>query len=97
MKKELLHEILSLRIYLRRKHYIEKTGTGIGRIRELMEDAGLNEPQFQYDEFFEASFLGPSYYDKNYWTYDLYKKDTVSKERLNNTKKTNTWIDKRES
>ena len=26
---------------LRRAHYIEKAGTGIGRMRELMEDAGL--------------------------------------------------------
>ncbi len=72
---------------LRRTHYIEKAGTGIGRMRELMEDAGLKEPQFQYDEFFEASFLRPSYYDKNYGTYDLSKKDTASKERLNNTQK----------
>ena len=49
-----------------------------------MEDAGLKEPKFQYDEFFEASFLRPSYYDKNYGTYDLSKKDNkISK--LNNT------------
>ena len=72
---------------LRRTHYIEKAGTGIGRMRELMEDAGLKEPQFRYDEFFEASFLRPSYYDKNYGTYDLSKKDPVLKEKLNNTQK----------
>lgn len=69
---------------LRRTHYIEKAGTGIGRMRELMEDAGLKEPKFQYDEFFEASFLRPSYYDKNYGTYDLSKKDNKSS-KLNNT------------
>ena len=69
---------------LRRTHYIEKAGTGIGRMRELMQEAGLKEPKFQYDEFFEASFLRPSYYDKNYGTYDLSKKDNkISK--LNNT------------
>jgi ATP-dependent DNA helicase RecG len=60
---------------LRRTHYIEKAGTGIGRMRELMEEAGLKEPEFQYDEFFETSFLRPSYYDKNYGTYDLANKN----------------------
>ena len=40
-------------------------------LKELMEDAGLKEPKFQYDKFFEASFLKPSYYDKDYGTYDL--------------------------
>lgn len=64
---------------LRRAHYIEKVGTGIGRMKELMNDAGLKEPKFQYDEFFEASFLRPSYYDKNYGTYDL-----ASKKKVNN-------------
>ena len=66
---------------LRRTHYIEKAGTGIGRMRELMEDAGLKEPKFQYDEFFEVSFLRPSYYDKNYGTYDLSNK---KQEKFNN-------------
>lgn len=70
---------------LRRTHYIEKAGTGIGRMRELMEDAGLKEPKFQYDEFFEASFLRPSYYDKNYGTYDLSKKDNGIEKQLNAT------------
>lgn len=70
---------------LRRTHYIEKAGTGIGRMRELMEDAGLKEPKFQYDEFFEASFLRPSYYDKNYGTYDLSKKDNSIEKQLNAT------------
>lgn len=46
-----------------------------GRMRELMGDAGLKEPKFQYDEFFEASFLRLSYYDKNYGTYDLSNKN----------------------
>ena len=69
---------------LRRTHYIEKAGTGIGRMRELMQEAGLKEPKFQYDEFFEASFLRPSYYDKNYGTYDLAKKDNKTS-KLNNT------------
>lgn len=68
---------------LRRTHYIEKAGTGIGRMRELMEEAGLKEPKFQYDEFFEASFLRPSYYDKNYGTYDLSNKN---QNKVNNYK-----------
>lgn len=71
---------------LRRTHYIEKAGTGIGRMRELMKDAGLKEPEFKYDEFFEATFLRPSYYDKNYGTYDLAsQKDNLFKEELNKT------------
>ena len=60
---------------LRRTHYIEKAGTGIGRMRELMKDAGLKEPIFQSDNFFEVDFLRPSYYDKNYGTYDLANKN----------------------
>ena len=56
---------------LRRTHYIEKAGTGIGRMKELMKNAGLKEPEFKYDDFFEVTFLRPSYYDKNYGTYDL--------------------------
>lgn len=36
-------------------------------MRELMEDAGLKEPKFQYDNFFEVSFLRTSYYDKKIW------------------------------
>ena len=59
---------------LRRTHYIEKAGTGIGRMKELMRNAGLKEPEFKYDEFFEVTFLRPSYYDKNYGTYDLANK-----------------------
>ena len=71
---------------LRRTHYIEKAGTGIGRMRELMKDAGLKEPEFKYDEFFEATFLRPSYYDKNYGTYDLASKnDNLLKKELNKT------------
>lgn len=54
-------------------------------MRELMEDAGLKEPEFQYDDFFEVSFLRPSYYDNNYGTYDLSKKDNEKITKLNNT------------
>lgn len=63
---------------LRRTHYIEKAGTGIGRMKELMRNAGLKEPKFKYDDFFEVTFLRPSYYDKNYGTYDL------SQNKMNN-------------
>ena len=60
---------------LARTHYIEKSGTGIGRMREDMKIAGLKEPIFEYDGFFEVDFLRPSYYDKNYGTYDLANKN----------------------
>ena len=54
---------------LRRTHYIERIGTGIGRMRELMKSAGLKEPEFDYDNyFFDANFQRPSYYDENYGT-----------------------------
>lgn len=56
---------------LARSHYIEKSGTGIGRMRLDMRKAGLKEPIFEYDGFFEVDFLRPSYYDRNYGTYDL--------------------------
>ena len=71
---------------LRRAHYIEKAGTGIGRMKELMEDSGLKEPEFKYDDFFEASFFRPSYYDKNYGTYDLSNKN---QKKFNNNDKYN--------
>ncbi len=71
---------------LRRTHYIEKAGTGIGRMKEIMKTSGLKEPQFMYDEFFEVNLLRASYYDKNYGTYDLSKSDydkvDLSKEQL---------------
>lgn len=68
---------------LRRTHYIEKAGTGIGRMKELMKNAGLKEPEFTYDEFFEANFLRPSYYDENYGTYDLANKNYEYKMSIN--------------
>lgn len=68
---------------LRRSHYIEKIGTGIRRMQELMENAGLKGPEFRYDEFFEVTFFRPSYYDKDYGTYDLSKNKVYKKqERL---------------
>ena len=71
---------------LRRTHYIEKIGTGIGRMRDLMKGAGLKEPEFAYDDyFFDANFLRPSYYDEYYGTYDLSKgnKNNVNKINVN--------------
>ena len=44
-------------------------------MREDMKMAGLKEPIFEYDGFFEVNFLRPSYYDKNYGTYDLSNKN----------------------
>ena len=67
---------------LRRTHYIEKAGTGIGRMRELMKEAGLREPYFQYDNFFEVTFSRPSYYDENYGKYDLSNKENYEKEDI---------------
>ena len=37
---------------LNRAGYIEKLGTGIPRIRKAMSDAGLPEPEFNFDNFF---------------------------------------------
>ncbi len=72
---------------LRRTHYIEKIGTGIGRMRDLMKGAGLKEPEFDYDDyFFDANFQRPSYYDENYGTYDLSKNNKNKlKQNLNKT------------
>lgn len=72
---------------LRRTHYIERIGTGIGRMRDLMKCAGLKEPEFDYDDyFFDANFQRPSYYDENYGTYDLSKNNKNKlKQNLNKT------------
>ena len=40
---------------LHRIGYIEKLGTGIPRIRETMQKAGLAEPQFSFDGFFSIT------------------------------------------
>ena len=35
---------------------VERMGSGIERMRELMRDAGLKEPVFEMDAFFQATF-----------------------------------------
>ena len=35
---------------------VERMGSGIERMRELMHDAGLKEPVFEMDSFFRATF-----------------------------------------
>ena len=37
---------------LHRAGYIEKLGTGIPRIKQIMIEAGLPEPEFEFDKFF---------------------------------------------
>ena len=37
---------------LHRAGYIEKLGTGIPRIKQIMVEAGLPEPEFEFDKFF---------------------------------------------
>ena len=44
---------------LMRTDYVEKIGTGIKRIRELMEDEGLEPPVFTSTRFFTATFKRP--------------------------------------
>lgn len=41
---------------LQRAGYIEKLGTGITRMKDAMKEAGLPEPKFRFDKFFEAVF-----------------------------------------
>jgi len=40
-----------------RMHLVEQVGSGIGRIRDLMNTAGLPEPLFQKDWMFSVIFL----------------------------------------
>ena len=35
---------------------VERMGTGIKRMKDLMREAGLKEPEFTYDTFFHAVF-----------------------------------------
>ena len=41
---------------LHRANYIEKMGTGINRIRFAMKEAGTQEPEFKYGDFFTVLF-----------------------------------------
>jgi ATP-dependent DNA helicase RecG len=42
-----------------RAGYIERMGTGIGRMRDLMAEAGLPPMKFGFTAFFTATFLRP--------------------------------------
>ena len=45
---------------LRSANYIEKMGTGINKIKNLMLNAGLEEPKYKFDAFFTVTFKRPS-------------------------------------
>ena len=40
-----------------RMHVVEKVGSGVPRMRELMKDAGLPEPNFSTKGFFTVTFM----------------------------------------
>ena len=42
-----------------RMHLVEQVGSGIGRIKDLMKVAGLQEPVFQKEGIFTVTFLRP--------------------------------------
>ncbi|MBA3052023.1 putative DNA binding domain-containing protein [bacterium] len=44
---------------LNKIEYIEKMGTGIRKMRNLMKEAGLKPPKFEFTTFFTATFLMP--------------------------------------
>lgn len=44
---------------LHRANYIEKMGTGINKIKNLMLNAGLEEPKYKFDAFFTVTFKRP--------------------------------------
>jgi len=45
-----------------RMRKVERVGSGIGRMREFMKQAGLKEPVFESDTFFRAIFYrNPEY------------------------------------
>ena len=45
---------------LHRVEYIERMGTGINKIRRLMDEAGLPPVEFEFDTFFTAIFKRPA-------------------------------------
>ncbi|MCK5179537.1 MAG: hypothetical protein KAR32_08395, partial [Candidatus Omnitrophica bacterium] len=45
-----------------RMHKVERIGSGIKKIKDLVKDAGLKEPKFEYDTFFQVTFYrNPEY------------------------------------
>jgi ATP-dependent DNA helicase RecG len=62
---------------LHRIDYVEKMGTGIGRIREAMAVAGAEDPIFENDAFFRVVFRRPAIgINENVRGYNLLKEDT---------------------
>ncbi|MCL2143052.1 MAG: putative DNA binding domain-containing protein [Methanomassiliicoccaceae archaeon] len=56
---------------LYRAGYIEKMGTGINKIRDLMEEAGLEPPTFESDYFFTVTFKRPPMHTPSIESYGL--------------------------
>jgi ATP-dependent DNA helicase RecG len=61
---------------LHRIDYVEKMGTGIGRIREAVAETGAEEPIFENDTFFRVVFKRPEMgTNENAGMYNLLKED----------------------
>jgi ATP-dependent DNA helicase RecG len=56
---------------LYRAGYIEKMGTGIKKIRNSMEEAGLEAPTFESDHFFTVTFKRPPMHTPSVESYRL--------------------------
>jgi len=63
-----------------RVDFIEKIGSGIERMKDLMKKQGLREPEFEFDDFFTVTFYGPG--EK-----ELGKEIDISGFELNNRQK----------
>lgn len=60
--KESVRRNLIIADLFHRMHKVERVGSGIGRMREFMDQAGLKEPVFESDTFFRAIFYrNPEY------------------------------------
>lgn len=60
--KESVRRNLIIADLFHRMGKVERVGSGIGRMRELMKNAGLKEPVFESDSFFRAIFCrNPEY------------------------------------
>lgn len=58
---------------LEKMRMVEHVGSGITRMRELMDEAGLPQPVFQYTGMFSVTFYRPVDFDKwiENWREDL--------------------------
>ncbi len=81
---------------LSRVKYIEKMGTGINKIKRLLKEAGLPEPEFKFTTFFTIVFKRPIKIKKDLKKHRLVEGLVENQKKILILIKENSKISKRE-